>query len=1014
MQFKLLNKVIFTLVILIGVRDLDAQFLNFHHYSTDQGLPQSTVWAIVQDSSGYIWFGTEAGIAKFDGVNFTNYNLSNGLVGNNVGVLYIDRTGSIWVGTDDGISILFEDEIINYTTENGLSDDFIDGIVEGNDGSMWVVTRYGGVCRLKDAKIECFSPDNDFPSRQLSNVYKDSKGNIWFTSIDKGVIEYDGSNFINLTADDGLLSNRVNTIFEDKDGLYWIGTDKGVSIFNGKTFLSYSIKQGFPEKEVDEIIQDKNGDIWIGYSNYGLYRFDGKNIFKHEGLGSKEIRSIYVDKRGDLWVGTFLSGVNRLPIDWFEVYPNDEKIAFSNVYSIAQDTNNRMYFAHWTKGISFLDNGKFTNIHAPSRLFLGNEVTSIIFDDKQNMWVGSMMGVVKSGQNGIKQFNSASGLKYPEVLRIFQDSKSNVWLGSREGITKIDPVSNSIIGHYSKDIGLNEGTLVNDIFEDDKSNIWFATHYSGLIVYDGTNFSKIDTSNGLPHNNIISITQDRKGFYWISTDGKGVCRYDGNKFINITEKDGLSSDICYFVLENGDELYIGTVNGLSILKNNINEDSKNYEFRYLSKKDGLPENELNQGAYYKTSDGYLWFGTNGGLIKIDPTKNVIDEQLPVILTSIIVSDGSEEDKFSSSIKEELRSEQNNVTINFSSIVFNKPQDVFYEVKLEGIEDHWSITKNNSITYRALPAGSYKFWATAKNSESSISEPVLLATFTISTPFYKTWWFITSLIIFTSLMVYLVYYIKTQQVKKKNEALEQMVRERTKELEKEKNKSEELLLNILPASLVNELKKFGNVRPRRFSSVSIMFTDFKAFTYTTSVLPPEELVHELNDIFKGFDSLIGKYGLEKLKTIGDSYMAACGIPKEIEDHAVRIVYAALDFQKLISERNKTSPIKWEMRLGIHSGSVVAGVVGTKKFTYDIWGDTVNIASRMESSSEPGEINISGYTYMLVRDHFVCEYRGKVETKGKGSIDMYFVKGIKQTANTQKKTTFKSFTSLKHIN
>jgi len=193
----------------------------------------------------------------------------------------------------------------------------------------------------------------------------------------------------------------------------------------------------------------------------------------------------------------------------------------------------------------------------------------------------------------------------------------------------------------------------------------------------------------------------------------------------------------------------------------------------------------------------------------------------------------------------------------------------------------------------------------------------------------------------------------------------------------------------------------------------MFTDFKSFTYTTSVLPPEELVHELNDIFKNFDSLIGKYGLEKLKTIGDSYMAACGIPNELEDHAIRIVYAALDFQRMIKERNKTSPIKWEMRLGIHSGSVVAGVVGTKKFTYDIWGDTVNIASRMESSGVPGEINISGYTYMLVRDHFDCEYRGKVDTKGKGGIDMYFVRGINRNQISNRISTFKPTKSFKQF-
>jgi len=575
-------------------------------------------------------------------------------------------------------------------------------------------------------------------------------------------------------------------------------------------------------------------------------------------------------------------------------------------------------------------------------------------------------------------------------------------------------LTDKIIAEYSESVGIQKTTWVNDIYEDNSGMFWFATHFSGLLTFDGNKFNKIDTSDGLPWNNVMSVTQDKRGYYWFGTDGKGVCRFDGEEFITITEKDGLSSDVCYFVLENENELYIGTLNGISILSNNINKNTNEYKFRYISKNESIPSEELNQGAFFKDSDGSLWFGTLEGLIKIDPKKIIVDEKIPVLLSSITVSDGLNENEFTTPLTEELNYEQNNISIEFFSISFAKPKDTIFEFMLEGVEENWSKTKDNSVTYRALPPGTYNFWARATNNFESGTEAKLLTSFTIGAPFYKTWWFISSSVLLIILFIYSVYFFKTFQVKKRNEALEAMVKERTSELEIEKNKSDELLHNILPASLVDELKVYGSVRPRRFNSVSIMFTDFKAFTYTTSVLPPEQLVHELNDIFKSFDSLIGKYGLEKLKTIGDSYMAACGIPNEMEDHAIRIVYAAVDFQKMIKDRNKTAPIKWEMRLGIHSGSVVAGVVGTKKFTYDIWGDTVNIASRMESSGEPGEINISGYSYMLVRDHFDCEYRGKVDTKGKGSIDMYFVRGVNRNQIANKANpTFKSFKSYKQI-
>ncbi len=1006
------NIIFFILVSTISILDIHSQSLNFHNYSTDDGLPQSTVYDIIQDSSGFIWFGTEAGLGRFDGINVKTYSLNDGLIGNNIEVLFIGRYGGLWIGTTDGLSILFEDEIINYTTSNGLPDDFIYGITEDDEGNVWLATRYGGACKFNGKEIQIFNKDNGFPSDQLLGILKDSKGNLWFASLDKGLIKYNGANFITYSVEDGLLSNYVTDIFEDSDGLLWIGTDIGVTTFNGKTFFQFSQKEGFPEEKVSVIIEDSRGDIWFGLHSNGVLRYDGRQIYKHSGLESKKIRAGFVDKRGDIWIGTYLGGLCRLPVDWFEKFPSYNGVTFKDVYSIAQDDIGKMYFGHYGNGISIYENGKFKRLTTSSGL-ISNNITSILFDSKKNLWFGSDRGVINFNGNSKKSYFNKKGLQLDNVLKIIEDSKGYIWFGATGGVSKYDPLTDKIIDEYSTEHGFQEKVWVNDIYEDREGVFWFATHYSGILTYNGKTFNQIDTSDGLPINNIFSIIQDKKGYYWFATDGKGICRYDGKQFINISEKDGLTSDVAYFILENDKELYIGTLDGISILTNYYNEQLSEYKFRYISKSEGIPSGELNQGAYFEDNKGFLWFGTHDGLIRIDPNKKVQNENLSVFLTDITISDGVEEEKFYSSITEDLHYEQNNISFEFYSISFARPNDTVFEFMLEGVEDNWSKTNNNSVTYRALPSGSYSFWVRARNNPEIEGKAKLLATFTIAAPFYKTWWFIASSILFFIVFIYGFYYYNTQQVKKRNEALEAMVKDRTSELEKEKNKSDELLHNILPASLVHELKVYGKVRPRRFNSISIMFTDFKSFTYTTSVLPPEELVNELNDIFKNFDALIGKYGLEKLKTIGDSYMAACGIPSEIEDHAIRIIYAAIDFQKMIKERNKTSPIKWEMRLGVHSGSVVAGVVGTKKFTYDIWGDTVNIASRMESSGQPGEINISGYTYMLVRDHFDCEYRGKVDTKGKGSIDMYFVKGINKNQITNQTHNYKSFKSFKQF-
>jgi adenylate cyclase len=219
-----------------------------------------------------------------------------------------------------------------------------------------------------------------------------------------------------------------------------------------------------------------------------------------------------------------------------------------------------------------------------------------------------------------------------------------------------------------------------------------------------------------------------------------------------------------------------------------------------------------------------------------------------------------------------------------------------------------------------------------------------------------------------------------------------------ELDNERRKSDSLLLNTLPRKIAEEIKQTGKIKPVHYKSASILFTDFKDFTKLAEQLSPEELVSELDYCFSYFDIVAEAHNLEKLKTIGDSYMCVGGIPTPTLTHAIDAVLAALHI-KAFMDRRRYEKIKnhqpyWEIRLGIHTGPLLAGVIGKKKFTYDVWGDAVNTASRIESSSLPGCVNISKSTFELVKDFFDCEYRGKIAAKNKGCIDMYFVNCIKK--------------------
>lgn len=218
-----------------------------------------------------------------------------------------------------------------------------------------------------------------------------------------------------------------------------------------------------------------------------------------------------------------------------------------------------------------------------------------------------------------------------------------------------------------------------------------------------------------------------------------------------------------------------------------------------------------------------------------------------------------------------------------------------------------------------------------------------------------------------------------------------VRKLKASLQIEKRLSDDLLHNILPEEVAHELKAMGKAAPKAYDNVTILFTDFKDFTTLAASIPVTKLVIELNDIFGQFDDIMDEFGIEKIETIGDAYMAASGLPRENSDHALRCVKAALRMVEILDQRNKNSEINWNMRIGIHSGPVIAGVVGKKKFAYDLFGDSVNTASRIESNGEVGKVNISQATYALLKNEpdFVFEPRGKVAAKGKGEIEMYFV-------------------------
>ncbi len=260
---------------------------------------------------------------------------------------------------------------------------------------------------------------------------------------------------------------------------------------------------------------------------------------------------------------------------------------------------------------------------------------------------------------------------------------------------------------------------------------------------------------------------------------------------------------------------------------------------------------------------------------------------------------------------------------------------------------------------------------------------------------------------THLGLLLIVYAVTLVYESGKTSLMLKIKRRTLEIEAQKEiidreriKSEKLLLNILPAKTADELKRFGKTKAKRYELVSVLFADFKNFSHISEQLNPEDLVMYINHCFTEFDKIIEKYNIEKIKTIGDAYMCAGGIPSINQSNPIDVVNAAMEIQEFMKELKFDADIKFEVRIGVHTGPIVAGIVGLKKFSYDIWGETVNIASYLESHSEVGKVTISEMTYELIKHEFNCTYRGEIQAKGKNLIPIYFVNGRKVMSTTPK--------------
>jgi class 3 adenylate cyclase len=344
-------------------------------------------------------------------------------------------------------------------------------------------------------------------------------------------------------------------------------------------------------------------------------------------------------------------------------------------------------------------------------------------------------------------------------------------------------------------------------------------------------------------------------------------------------------------------------------------------------------------------------------------------------------------------------QQNSLRFEYGAPNFEDESRTEYQVRLDGLDHGWSEwSKETRKEYTNLWEGKYAFTVRARDLHSRLSRQATLH-FRVLPPWYRTIW---AYLLYVPLLLgsmALVVKWRLHALNERNRKLEAIIEKRTEEIrqqrdeiKREEERTEQLLLNILPAPVAHELRATGKVQPMTYDEITVCFTDFVGFTLSSEKIEAADLVEGLHKYFTAFDEIVGRYGLEKLKTIGDSYMFVGGLPEKKSSHAVDVVMASFEMLEVI-KRFSTEHPHWNVRIGINSGPVVAGVVGVKKFAYDIWGQTVNFAARFQSSGSPNRINMSTRTHELVREFIECEERGRVRIKEGRLIEMYFAQQVR---------------------
>lgn len=805
------KNILLLLMILLNIPMFSQSTQKIYFQSIRHGLSNQFVRCILKDSKGFMWFGTQSGLTRYDGVNYVVYennpNDSNSISYNYISSIIEDKNKNLWIGTYQGLNLYNRDK--NNFTRIYLNKDIlvINSLCEDNDNNIWIGSLGNGLIQYSvlNKKTEYFLPGSEINSTHITSIVADNKNRLWIGSWNGlyllNLKKKSFKHFENIPGDSTSLSNNsINALFLDNNNSLWIGTLNGEliklvidnDVFTFKNYLNLSDIGNNASKNIMTLCGDKFNNLWIGTENGGLIRFGTHSgnfdHFLHEEgnpytLNSNTIRFLYIDDLNIVWVGTQGRGLNFYDKRYnrFESYKknnNKYSLVGEDVYRFLEDNDGNVWIAT-NDGICRFNykTRQFTKTINKDKGGLSvNAATSLALDSYGNLWIGTWGGgidrfnknLIKTGNFKIQGINKAGENK---VMSLFIDKKNNVWAGSAgTGLFKFDKEKESFHQVFDTSQAVNPKTIgfVTSIIEDSFNNLWIGTAYKLFCLKDTGNnkYSFTIYENNISPGSITSsyitiLFEDKNRNLWVGSSDQGLFLYNRleNSFISFSKKDGLPSNSISGILEdNKGNLWISTKKGIS------KYDKLTKQFRNFTIEDGLVSNEFYNTSCLKVKSGEFLFGSSDGFNLFSP-DSIKDNMIckPVYLTDFklfnkSVEIGKNGSFLSKNIGETskivLNHKQSSFTIEFIALNYIQGSKSQYAYMLEGLEDEWNNIENkNYASYNYVKPGKYNFKVKGSNNDGLWNETPETLEITILPPFWKTMWAKTIYLMMFILIIY---------------------------------------------------------------------------------------------------------------------------------------------------------------------------------------------------------------------------------------------------------------------